>query len=279
LAREADAVVFVVGFDHDDEGEFVSENEEENYTGARGGDRRETLGLHPEDITLINAVAPENKNSAVVLIGGNMITMEEWKDNVSAILMAYYPGMEGGNVIADILFGDVNPSGKLPYVVVKQEEDLPYVNWDTEFQHYDYYHGYTKLEKEGITPALPFGFGLSYTTFSYNNASFEAEGDGITATVQVTNTGRVAGDEVVQLYVGFENSAVDRPKKILRGFQRISLNPGETKTVSITCPAEELQWYDANHLTWRLEDMEYQVYIGSSSDDSDLSKGIVRFGA
>jgi beta-glucosidase len=204
-----------------------------------------------------------------------MITMEEWKNNVSAILMAYYPGMEGGNVIADILFGNVNPSGKLPYVVVKDENDLPYVNWETEFQHYDYYHGYTKLEKEGITPALPFGFGLSYTTFGYSGASFSAGEEGISATVTVTNTGDVAGDEVVQMYVGFENSKVDRPKKILRGFERVTLAPGESRTVTITCPKDELMWYDANHLTWRLDHMEYPVYIGSSSADEDLCKGAV----
>jgi beta-glucosidase len=275
LAKSADAVVFVVGFDHDDEGEFVSENEEENYTGAKGGDRKDSLGLHADDIALINAVAPENKNSAVVLIGGNMITMEEWKNNVSAILMAYYPGMEGGNVIADILFGNVNPSGKLPYVLVKDENDLPYVNWETNFQHYDYYHGYTKLEKEGITPALPFGFGLSYTTFGYSGASFSAGEEGISATVTVTNTGDVAGDEVVQMYVGFENSKVDRPKKILRGFERVTLAPGESRTVTITCSKDELMWYDANHLTWRLDHMEYPVYIGSSSADEDLCKGAV----
>jgi beta-glucosidase len=279
MAKKADAVVFVVGFDHDDEGEFVSENEEENYTGAKGGDRKNSLGLHKEDIVLINAVAPENKNSAAVLIGGNMITMEEWKDNVPAILMAYYPGMEGGNVLADILFGDVNPSGKLPYVVVKDENDLPYVNWETNFQHYDYYHGYTKLEKEGTKPALPFGFGLSYTTFDYSNPVFSSGENGITASVTVTNTGEVSGNEVVQMYVGFENSKVDRPKKILRGFERISLEPGQSKTVTITCPKDELMWYDANHLTWRLDEMEYQVYIGSSSADEDLCKAEVYCGA
>jgi beta-glucosidase len=94
----------------------------------------------------------------------------------------------------------------------------------------------------------------------------------------VKNTGSRAGDEVVQLYVGFENSKVDRPKKILRGFERVSLAPGESKTVTITCSKEELMWYDANHLTWRLDDMEYQVYIGSSSADADLSKGVVAYG-
>ena len=276
MAKEADAVVFVVGFDHDDEGEFISENEEDNYTGAKGGDRKNSLGLHQDDIELINAVAPGNDHSVVVLIGGNMITMEEWKENVSSILMAYYPGMEGGNVIADILFGDVNPSGKLPYVVVKDENDLPYVNWDTPYQHYDYYHGYTKLEKEGITPAIPFGFGLSYTTFEYSEAEFSADKNGITASVNVTNTGKYDGDEVVQLYVGFADSKVDRPVKILRGFERVTIKAGESRRVKLFCPVEELKWYDPNHLTWRLDDIEYQVFVGSSSDDKDLIKGNVK---
>lgn len=277
MAKESDAVIFVVGFDHDDEGEFISENEEDNYTGAKGGDRKVSLGLHPDEITMINTVAPENDNSIVVLIGGNMIMMEEWKENVSSIMMAYYPGMEGGNVIADIIFGDVNPSGKLPYVVVKDEKDLPFVNWDTDVQHYDYYHGYTKLEKEGIIPAIPFGFGLSYTTFEYSNADFHADETGITASVDVSNTGCYKGDEVVQLYVGFEDSSVDRPVKILRGFERVSIKPGESKRVELFCPIEELKWYDPNQLTWKLEQIEYQVFIGSSSADCDLIKGNLKF--
>jgi beta-glucosidase len=268
-------VIFVVGFDHDDEGEFVSENEEENYTGAKGGDRKISLGLHEDEIALVKEVGPVNKNSVAVLIGGNMIMMEEWKDCVSSILMAYYPGMEGGTAIAEILFGDVNPSGKLPYVIVKDEADLPYVNWDTEFQHYDYYHGYTRLEKEHIEPAVPYGFGLSYTTFEVSDPHFTGDDKGITASCKVTNTGAFGGDEVVQLYVGFENSKVDRPVKILRGFERVSLEPGETKDVKIFCPNEELQWYDANHNTYAFEHMEYQVYIGTSSANEDLHKGAV----
>jgi beta-glucosidase len=275
MAADADAVIFVVGFDHDDEGEYVSEDQNDNYTGAMGGDRKVSLGLHEDEIKLVKEVGPVNPNSAVVLIGGNMIMMEEWKDCVSAIMMAYYPGMEGGTAIAEILFGDVNPSGKLPYVIVKEESDLPYVNWDTEFQHYDYYHGYTKLEKEKITPAVPYGFGLSYTTFTIEDPQFNGSQKGITASCKVTNTGNMAGDEVVQLYVGFENSKVDRPVKILRGFERVSLQPGESKTVTIFCPNEELQWYDANHNTYAFEHMEYQVYIGTSSANEDLKKGSV----
>jgi beta-glucosidase len=275
LAADADAVIFVVGFDHDDEGEYVSEDQNDNYTGAMGGDRKISLGLHEDEIRLLKEVGPVNENSTAVLIGGNMILMEEWKDCVSAILMAYYPGMEGGTALAEILFGDVNPSGKLPYVVVKKEEDLPYVNWDTHFQHYDYYHGYTKLEKEGIEPAVPYGYGQSYTTFEVSKPEFSGSEQGITARCSVTNTGKRQGDEVVQLYVGFENSKADRPVKILRGFERVSLNPGETKTVELFCPADELTWYDANHNTYVLDHMEYQVYIGTSSDNKDLLAGSV----
>jgi beta-glucosidase len=161
-------------------------------------------------------------------------------------------------------------------VVVRDENDLPYVNWDTKFQHYDYYHGYTKLEKEGVEPALPYGFGLSYTTFSYSDADFSSDEKGITASVTVTNTGGREGDEVVQLYIGFEGSPVDRPVKILRGFERVNVKAGESKRVTLFCPKDELQWYDANHLTWRLDNMEYQVYIGSSSGNRDLIKGSVQ---
>jgi beta-glucosidase len=275
LASNADEVIFIVGFDHDDEGEFVSENEEDNYTGAKGGDRKVSLGLHEDEIKLVKEVGPVNANSTAVLIGGNMIMIDEWKDSVSAILMAYYPGMEGGTAIAEILFGDVNPSGKLPFVIVKNEEDLPYVNWDTQYQHYDYYHGYTKLDKEGIEPSVPYGFGMSYTTFKVSQPEFSASENGITAKCKVANTGDRAGDEVVQLYVGFENSKVDRPVKILRGFERVSLEAGESKTVEITCPIEELKWYDSNHNEFVLDHMEYQVYVGTSSSNSDLLKGTV----
>ena len=113
-AGAADAVVFVVGYNHDDEGEFVAVDDADNYLGATGGDRKKSLGLHEEDIALLREVGPVNRNSTAVLIGGNMIMMTEWIDAVSSVLMAYYPGMEGGNVIAEILFGDVNPSGRRP---------------------------------------------------------------------------------------------------------------------------------------------------------------------
>lgn len=275
LAEKADAVIFVVGYNYDDEGEYITEDQENNYTGAVGGDRTKSLGLHEDEVALLKVVGPVNTNSTAVLIGGNMIMMEDWKDTIGAIMMAYYPGMEGGTAIAEIIFGDVNPSGKLPYVVPFQESDLPQVNWDTESQWYDYYHGYTKLEKEGTVPSVPYGFGLSYTTFETSAARFEVKNQSIEAQVTVTNTGDRSGDEIIQCYIGFENSSVDRPVKILRGFERVNLAQGESKTVAITVPFEELTWFNPDTDQFELEYMEYTVYIGTSSANDDLLTGIV----
>lgn len=269
-AKAADAVIFVVGFNHDDEGEFVSADQAENYTGAMGGDRKETLGLHADDIALIQAVAPENEKNCVVLIGGNMIMMTEWYDAVSSVIMAYYPGMEGGTALAEILYGDVNPSGKLPFVVPVKESDLPYVDWEATDQYYEYYHGYTRLEKNGVKPLVPYGFGLSYTTFAVSDVTAAVNGDTLEVTAKVKNTGARAGDEVLQMYVGFEHSAVDRPVKQLRGFKRVHLEAGEEKTVAITTPLEKLKWYDPSHREWKLEHMDYTIYAGTSADNSDL---------
>lgn len=269
-AKAADAVIFVVGYNHDDEGEFVSADQAENYTGAMGGDRKKSLGLHEDEIALIQAVAPENDKNCVVLIGGNMIMMTEWYDAVSSVIMAYYPGMEGGTALAEILYGDVNPSGKLPFVVPVKESDLPHVDWEATDQYYEYYHGYTRLEKNGVTPLVPYGFGLSYTTFAVSDASAAVNGDTLTVTAKLKNTGARAGDEVLQMYVGFENSAVDRPVKQLRGFQRVHLEAGEEKTVTIATPLEKLKWYDPSYREWKLEHMDYTIYVGTSADNKDL---------
>ena len=269
-ARSADKVVFVVGYNHDDEGEFVSEDQMSNYTGGIGGDRKKSLGLHEEDIALIKAVAPENSESVVVLIGGNMIMMTEWYDDVNAVIMAYYPGMEGGTALAEILFGDVNPSGKLPYVVPYREEDLPHVDWEATDQYYEYYHGYTRLEKNGVKPLVPYGYGLSYTSFAFGDVTAEKKEDSILVRTTVKNTGERAGAEVCQVYAGFENSAVDRPVKQLKGFARVFLEAGEEKEVTVEIPVEKLKWYNPVYRRWELEHMEYTIYAGSSADNADL---------
>ena len=204
--------------------------------------------------------------------------IDEWKDCVNAILMAYYPGMEGGTAIAEILFGDVNPSGKLPFVIPKKESDLPQVDWDTTSQHYDYYHGYAKLEKEGVEPSVSFGFGLSYTRFEVSDAQFEAADGFVKAACNVSNTGSRDGTEVIQMYVGFKNSKIDRPVKLLRGFKRVELRKDETKRVEIRCPFDEIKWYNPETAEFELEPMAYEVYIGTSADYSDLLSGSVDIG-
>ncbi|MFX0138855.1 MAG: glycoside hydrolase family 3 C-terminal domain-containing protein, partial [Candidatus Hodarchaeota archaeon] len=234
-----------------------------------GGDR-DTLSLHREDIELIKAVSAENKKTVVVLIGGSAITMEEWKTEVPTILMAWYSGVEGGTALAKILFGDVNPSGKLPFTIPKDPKNLPFFDKNADEIEYGYYHGYTLFDKECYVPAFPFGYGLSYTTFSYSNLEVEVKEDKIIAAVDVKNTGNVAGDEVVQLYIGFEQSQIDRPIKLLKGFSRISLEPNEIKKVKIEVLNKNLAWYNPESKSWEIEKIRYTLYMGGSSKTEDL---------
>ena len=270
LAQEADAVIFVVGYDYNDEGEYVAEDKKDVYTGAVGGDRRNGLGLHGADRKLIEAAGPANKNSIVVLIGGNMIMLEGWKDSVASILMGYYPGMEGGTALGEIIYGDVNPSGKLPFVIPNREDQLPSVDWNGTTQYYDYYHGYRKLDKEEIRPAVPYGFGLSYTTFSVECMKAWTADGLVYACCDVKNTGGREGTEVLQMYVGFPQSKVDRPVRTLKGCKRSSLQPGEKRTVVISCPVEELAWFNEETGSFETEHMEYEIYMGTSSAPEDL---------
>lgn len=177
IAQNADHVIFLVGNDYKEEGEYVSEAQvnQDGYSESFGGDRLH-LDLQPEAIRLIQEVGAINSSSTVVLIGGSTILIDEWKDSVSSILMAFYPGMEGVTALAEILFGDVNPSGKLPFVIPRDEKDLPAMHWNTENQYYDYYHGYAKLEREKKPASVPYGFGLSYTAFRIANPSFCKKG-------------------------------------------------------------------------------------------------------
>lgn len=286
LAREADAVVIITGLDHRDEGEYVSEEQAQGYIssqredGSLGGDRKNGLGLHKGDIALIEAAGLENRNSVVVLMGGGALLLDGWKNCVSAILLAYYPGQEGGTALAEILFGEVNPSGKLPFVIPVNEGDLlpqseRSLNWDTKNQYYDYYHGYTKLEKEEIAAMFPFGFGLSYTQFAISEPAFSVDAGQVTASCWVKNIGEQAGDEVIQLYVGFKQSQIDRPVKLLRGFTRVSLEAGTGERVCLSCPLEKLKFYNPKTGEFELESMSYEVYIGSSSAERDLLKGSI----
>jgi beta-glucosidase len=266
LAKSADAVIFVVGYSHDDEGEFMDMG-----FGEVGGDRT-SIRLHENESKLLVEVGPENVNSIAVLIGGSAIVVEEWKDKISGIIHAFYPGMEGGTAITKTIFGVVNPGGKLPFTIPADESHLPAFDRLGISATYDRYHGYIKLDHDGRQAAFPFGFGLSYTTFTQDSAAFNLADGNMEFSINVTNIGQRAGDQVVQLYIGFDNSTVEREHKLLKGFQRVSLEPGETKRVKISCPMEKLKWYNPETNAWELEKMNYEAYLGSSSDEKDLVK-------
>jgi beta-glucosidase len=262
----ADAAVVVVGLTSDDEGE-----------GLVGAGDRVMMDLSADQEQLIADVAALNATTIVVLEGGSAITVESWIDDVEALLMAWYPGMEGGNAIADVIFGNVNPSGKLPLTFPHLEADLPpFDNVSLEVT-YDYYHGYRLLDRDAVDPRFPFGFGLSYTTYGYANlvvedATLDAD-DTLRVSVDVTNTGAVAGDEIVQLYVSYVGSSVDRPVRDLKAFARVPLAPSETKTVELSVAVADLAFYNVSASAWEVEPISYVAHVGRSSRDLPLSAG------
>ena len=281
LSSRADAVVLVAGFRYGDEGEYFdmaggrprNASEKTSSFGMAGGDRY-PLDLSDSDTRMIEAASAVNPRVVVVLIGGSAITMEEWRDRVPAILMGWYFGMEGGTALPRVLFGDVNPSGKLPFTIPTDVDQLPPFDPYAAEADYGYYHGYTLIDKKGLNPAFRFGFGLSYTQFDYRNIQVltpeVSPGGEVRVSVDVANTGRRAGREIVQLYIGLEDSAVDRPVKLLKDFAKIELSPGETRTVRLSVPAKELAWYDPASGDWRIERMRYQALVGPSSDPNVL---------
>lgn len=285
VAETADDVILIVGYSYVDEGEYMIASRDAMETSAKanqligdkgiGGDRI-SLQLNPEDEQLVNELAEINPNTVLTYIGGSAIDMSAWDKKVPSILYAWYGGMEGGNALANILYGQANPSGKLPFTIAQNSEDYPFFNPYIDEITYDYYHGYTLFEKTGKEVAYPFGYGLSYTTFEYANFTTnvkELTKDGtITAKIEVTNTGEVSGEEVVQLYVGFKNSAEDRPVKLLRGFKKIALAPKETKSVEIPVAIADLSWYNPETKQWEIENMNYEIYMGSSAAFKDLKQ-------
>jgi beta-glucosidase len=255
----ADAAVVVAGLTFADEGEMHD---------------RVSLGLPNGQDDLIAAVAALNPRTVVVLEGGSAITMP-WVENVAAVLMAWYPGGRGGTAIADVLFGDVNPSGKVPVTFPVAEADLPPFDNVSSQVTYGYLHGYRWVDERGTAPLFPFGFGLSYTTFRYANLRLDASSVSsrgrVLVTADVTNTGDVAGDEVAQLYVGYHGSRVERAVRDLKGFARVHLEPGETRAVTFTVRAGDLAFWDVATGGWTVEPIEYQVEVGSSSRDLPLA--------
>lgn len=272
LAKEADVVIIVAGNDYMDEGECVAKEGEDSSYQEFGGDRTKGLGLKERDLSIIHTVAEVREDAVVVLFGGSSFTIEEWQDKVGAILLAYYPGMEGGNAVAEVLFGDVNPSGKLPFVMAEKENDLPDMDWNADEVVYQYCHGYTLLAEKGEKPMYPFGFGLSYTTFRLSDVGAQREGERILASVILENTGKREGAEVLQMYIGAEESAVWRPRYVLKDFRKIRLAPGEKRQVFLSCTLQDMAYYNEEKKAFVIEDIPYQVYVGTSSAAADLIK-------
>lgn len=275
ICAEADVVIICAGLYYNEEGEFVQmkggKRKGENDKGGigigtmgKGGDRI-SLSLKQRDIEAIQLAASLNKNVVVCLTGSSGFIVEEWKNSVSAILMTFYNGMEGGTALAKILFGDVNPSGKLPFTIPVKESDLPPFLPYADTVEYGYYHGYTWLDKNKTSAAFPFGFGLSYSMFSFSNLQTAINQSGITLSVDVLNTGNHAGAEVVQAYIDFDNSKIERPVKLLKAFEKIFLEKGETKTVRMQIPFSELAYYNTQSHQWEIEKTTYGILVGNSS--------------
>lgn len=239
-----------------------------------GTNDRKDLQLPGRQVELIRAVAAANPNTVVVLVNGTPIDVGPWMGDVPAVLEAWYPGQEGGNALARILFGDVNPSGKLPDTFPKRLEDNPaWGNYPGDGKSVRYeegiFIGYRHYDTRNIEPALPFGFGLSYTRFAYSNLRLSSKvmtGDEtVRVMVDVENTGRRFGREVVQLYVRDTEASVPRPVRELKGFAKVALEPGQKETVTLTLGRMDLAFFDPGENHWRAEAGAFDIQVGPHS--------------
>jgi beta-glucosidase len=245
---------------------------------SEGHDRAD-MELRGDQVELIERVAAANPNTIVVLNTGAPVTMD-WLDKVPAVIQTWYAGQEAGNAIADVLFGDVNPSGKLPTTFPRRLQDNPaYINYPGENGKVHYgegiFVGYRYYDKKGLAPLFPFGHGLSYTSFVYSNlvlsAAQVAPGEGIRISLDVENRGARAGKEVVQLYVRDVESSLTRPEKELKAFAKVMLEPGQKETVTFELGDDDLSFYDPSRQGWLAEPGEFEVLVGSSSQDVRLT--------
>jgi beta-glucosidase len=260
LARRCDVALVFAGYPE----AFESE-----------GTDRPSIELMGKQNELIEAVASANPHTVVILNAGAAVTMP-WVNQVAGILLAYYPGMENGNAVASVLLGKVNPSGKLPVTFPVRLEDSPaylnasYPGCREVIYGEGIFVGYRYYDKRDITPLFPFGHGLSYTRFAYSHLKVSSKVKGgqiVEVSVAVTNNGKVAGKEVVQLYVSDLKSSLPRPPKELKGFAKVALEPGETETVTFNLDERALSYYDPYRHAWVAEPGKFEVLVGSSSRD------------
>ena len=262
VAANADAVILVVG----DNARVESE-----------GFDRKTLDLPPGQDELIAAVVKANHNTVVVFNAGAPVNVSRWVNDVPALVDAWFGGQETGHAVADVLFGDVNPSGKLPFSYVNELKESPvYGNYPGENLQVKYaegiYVGYRYFDKHGIAPQFPFGYGLSYTNFGYSDLKIKpAAGSDPAQTFEVSlkvrNEGKRAGAEVVELYVHDGHSSVDRPVKELKGFRRVELAPGQSGEVRFTLGRGALSYYSTEKKAWVAEPGKFEVLVGASAAD------------
>jgi beta-glucosidase len=267
LAKKADVVVLVASLN----GEWESE----------GFDRAD-LKLPGAQNELIERVAKANKNTVVVLNAGSPTEMP-WIKKVSAIIQLWFNGQEQGNALADILFGDENPSGKLPTTFPVRLQDNPaYINYPGENGKVRYgegiFVGYRYYDKKEVAPLFPFGHGLSYTTFKYSKLRVSKKSitpdQSLTVKVDVTNTGARSGKEIVQLYVRDVQSTFARPEKELKAFEKVEIKSGQTKTVTFTLNREAFWYFNPIKNAWATEAGEFELLVGASSRDIRLTGNI-----
>jgi beta-glucosidase len=244
--------------------------------------RRDVLTLRRERFDG-DALAPNRGASTedqiagrvVLLTVGSAIVMEDWWTRAHAIIQTFYPGQEGGTALAKLLFGDITFSGKLPFTVAVAEADYPVFQNNGNTAQIDYFHGYRKIEQDVKTPRFWFGYGLSYNTYTYSNLKVLCT-NGISTTgrldVQVTvkNDGKMVGDEVVQVYIGYPNSTIRHPKKELKTYARVTLMPGESKDVLLSVPARDMAHWNNATGAWVVEAVPYTVLVGPSADPTKL---------
>jgi hypothetical protein len=262
-AQSADVVIYCGGLDPDQEGE--------------GHDRTgSSTSLPGKQQDMINTLAAVNPNLVVVIFSGGVCSLDRCISAIKGLLYAYYPGQEVGNALADVLFGEVNPGGKMPVTMPKNDAQLP--TWNDNLND-DYGCGYRWFDKMGYQPQFAFGYGLSYTSFSYSNLRISpasvAPGEPVTVQVDITNTGSRSGDEVVQLYLSKPETTVPMPVKELKGFKRVTIDTGHTVTVEIVLTADELYYYNETSNTYEVGTGEYTVRVGGSSDDLPFSANFV----
>ena len=268
LAQKSDIVVLVAGLN--------SEWESEGFD-------RVDMKLPWAQNELIERVAKANKNTIVVLNAGSPIEMP-WIDKVPAVVQLWYNSQEQGNALADVLFGDVNPSGKLPTTFPVRLQDNPaYINYPGENGKVRYgegiFVGYRYYDKKELAPLFPFGHGLSYTTFKHSNMRLSAKSvapnQTLKVSVDVTNTGTVAGKEIVQLYVRDVQSIVARPEKELKAFAKVDLKPKQKKTITFTLDREAFWYFDAAQKKWKTESGEFELLVGASSRDIREKRSVI----